>query len=151
MIIYLGADHRGFDLKEQIKAFLRNEAYEVKDLGAVSLDQNDDYVDYAARVASSVARDPENTRGILVCGSGVGMDVTANRFFNIRSALAMSPDHAMVSRNEDDTNVLSLGADFTDIEMAKKIVSVWMQTPFLNEERYKRRIDKINNLANSSN
>jgi RpiB/LacA/LacB family sugar-phosphate isomerase len=146
MIVYLGADHRGFNLKEQIKTFLKSEGYETNDMGAEALLQDDDYFDYAKMVAEKISMDPEKSRGILFCSSGIGMDIAANKFSRVRSVLAISPDHAMTSRNDNDANVLSLAADFLDLETAKKIVSVWLQTPFSGDERHKRRIEKLNNI-----
>jgi ribose 5-phosphate isomerase B len=149
MIIYLGADHRGFQLKEILKKFLKEKGYSVSDLGAKIYDENDDYPDFAKLVAEKVSADFQNGRGILLCGSGVGVDVVANKFPGIRSVLGFSPDQVLVSRNDDDTNILSLPADFLEPEEAKKIVSVWLQTPFSGEERHKRRIEKIRAIDNS--
>ena len=143
MILYIGADHRGFQLKEYLKKFLEESGYTVNDLGNDKYDENDDYPDFAKLVADKVSADPYNSKGILICGSGVGVDIAANRFSRIRSALAFSPDQAMASRNDDDSNVLALSADFTDTEQVKKIVSVWLQTPFSGEERHKRRVEKL--------
>jgi len=150
MIIYLGADHRGFDLKEQIKSFLKKEGYETHDMGAVSPLPDDDYFDYAKAVAEKVSADPEGSRGILFCASGVGMDMAANKFSRVRSALVVSPDHAIMSRNDEDANVLSLAVSLLDLETVKRIVSVWLQTPFSGEERHKRRVGKLNNLNHAS-
>ena len=151
MLIYIGADHRGFSLKEQLKSFLEGEGYSVVDMGAKTLMQDDDYVDYAKLVAEKVSGDPQGNKGVLVCGSGVGMDIAANKFFQVRSVLAMSPDHALVSRNDDDTNVISLPADFIDFDMSKKIVSVWLQTPFSGADKNKRRLEKIREIDNTIN
>ncbi|MBU2101585.1 RpiB/LacA/LacB family sugar-phosphate isomerase [Patescibacteria group bacterium] len=151
MIIYIGADHRGFNLKEQLKAFLQESGYTVSDLGAEAILKEDDYIDYAKAVAEKVSMDPTNSKGVLVCGSGVGMDIAANKFANVRSVLAMSPDHVMASRNDDDTNIVSLGANFIDTETAKRIVSVWLQTPFSGEEEDRRRIEQLKNLDHTSN
>lgn len=151
MIVYLGADHRGFQVKEGLKAFLEANGWTVQDLGASEVVADDDYVDYAKAVAEKVSADANNSRGVLVCGSGVGMDVTANKFYRVRSALAFSPDQAMAARHDDDTNVLSIPSDFVDLEMAKKILSVWMQTPFSNEELDKRRLQKLSEIDNSLN
>jgi ribose 5-phosphate isomerase B len=150
MIIYLGADHRGFSLKEQIKAFLKGEGYEVHDMGAEAALRDDDYPDYAKLVAEKISLDSLNGRGILFCGSGVGMDIAANKFSGVRSVLAMSPDHALVGRNDDDTNVLSLGAEFVDLETARKIVSVWLQTPFSGESNDRRRLEALSKLDHTS-
>ena len=151
MVIYIGGDHRGFRLKEQIKAFLLGSGWSVRDVGAGELTPDDDYVDYAKAVGEKISADPTGSRGILVCANGVGMDVVANKFNQVRSVLGISPDHVVTSREDDDTNVLSLGADFIDTETAKKMVSVWLETPFSEEERYKRRLEKIRQIDNSLN
>lgn len=150
MILYIGADHRGFQLKETLKQFLKESGYTVTDMGAMSYDKGDDFVDFAKLVVEKVGVDIYNSRGILICGSGIGVDIVANRYPNIRSALSTSPDQAVASRNDEDANVLSLPADFIDSEQAKKIVSIWLQTPFSNEERYKRRIEKIRNIDSNT-
>lgn len=146
MIIYLGADHRGFNLKEGVKAYLTQIGYQVNDLGAVALTPGDDYPDYASAVAKKVGADFLGSRGILFCGSGVGMDIVANRYPLVRSVLAISPDQVMASRTDDDTNVLAFAADYIDSETAKKIVSIWLQTGFDEEEGHRRRLDKIRTL-----
>ena len=151
MIIYIGADHRGFQLKEQLKTFLLENGWSVSDAGAKTLIPDDDYVDYAQSVAEKVSIDPVGSRGVLVCGSGVGMDVVANKFNQVRSVLAISPDQVMMSREDDDTNVLSLAADFIDLGNAKKIVSVWLKTPFSEDERHKKRLEKVRQIDNSLN
>lgn len=148
MVIYLGADHQGFQLKEDIKSFLQEKGYEVVDMGNTDEVPEDDYPDFAAKVAEKVGLDPENGRGILVCGSGVGMDIVANKFRNVRSALAATPEQAFAARNDDDTNILSLASHSVTNELAKKIISVWLQTPFSGAERHRRRIDKIKRIEN---
>ena len=142
-MIYLGADHRGFRLKEEIKKFLAEKNYQFEDMGNFKYDPNDDYTDFAKLVAQKVSEKPEEHKGILICGSGVGVDITANKFHGVRSALADDIATAKQSRQHDDTNVLSLPADEMGIGLAKKIVNVWLSTPFSNGEKYKRRIDKM--------
>lgn len=154
MTIYLGADHRGFALKEKIKEMLSEAAYDVRDLGATSPTPDDDYPDYAREVAQAVGKDlgvggadtNDGARGILVCGSGFGVDIAANKFRGVRAALAMSPDHVYVGRHDDDVNVLALAADFIDEAMALKIVKTFLSTPFAGEERYRRRLEKISRM-----
>jgi len=146
MVIYIGADHRGFQLKEALKEYLKELGYAVSDVGDSKFDENDDYTDFASAVAEKVSADWSGSRGILICGSGVGVDVTANKYDRVRSVLAFSPDQASASRSDDDTNVLSLPADFVDLEVSKKIIGVWLQTPFRGGERYQRRLDKIKSL-----
>ena len=142
-MLYLGADHRGFQLKEEIKKFLAEKNYQFEDMGNFVYDPNDDYADFAKLVAEKVSEKPEERKGILICGSGVGVDITANKFHGVRSALADDIATAKQSREHDDTNVLSLPADEVDFGLAKKIITVWLETLFSNGEKYKRRIGKI--------
>jgi len=147
MRIYIAADHAGFLLKEQIKQSLREKGHQVEDVGNSKLDTADDYPDFAALVARKVSLDPENSRGILICGSGVGMDIVANRFANVRSVLASNPEQAEDSRIDDNTNILSLAADFLTENEAKKILTIWLQTDFSEEERFRRRLEKIDKIG----
>ena len=142
-MIYLGADHRGFRLKEEIKKFLAGKKYQFEDMGNFAYDPVDDYTDFAKLAAQKVSQNPETDKGILICGSGVGVDIAANKFHGVRSALADDIKTAKQSRQHDDTNVLSLPADEVDFELAQKIITVWLETPFSNGEKYKRRIDKM--------
>lgn len=146
MLIYIGADHRGFKLKESLKNYLKESGYEAVDVGNSVYDQADDYPDFAKKVAKEVSLNSSESRGILICGSGVGMDIVANRFKNVRSVLASTPDQAASSRNDDNTNVLSLAADFLTESEAKKILTIWLETDFSGEERHKRRLEKIDQL-----
>jgi ribose 5-phosphate isomerase B len=146
MLIYIGADHRGFALKEYLKKYLQSDGYEVVDMGNDKLDENDDYPEVAINVAKEVSRDPSLGYGILICGSGVGVDIVANKFRNVRCSLCFSPNQAMAARNDDSVNVLSLPADFVDEDVAKKIVAVWLQTKFDGEQRHIRRVKKIEEL-----
>ncbi len=150
MIIYLGADHRGFALKEEIEKFLRGEGYEVGDLGDEVYNAEDDFPYFSAPVAKKVSEDPINSRGIVVCGSGVGVMIVANKFKGVRAATGMSPDHVHAARHDEDINVLALAADFTDQETAKKMVTVFLTTPFGGDERYRRRLDEINSLEHNA-
>jgi ribose 5-phosphate isomerase B len=143
MVIYLGSDHRGFKLKESMSAFLKERGYEVADLGNAAYDENDDYADFAKLVSQKVSLSPENDRGILFCGSGAGMDMAANKFRKVRSILAISADQVYAARHDDNANVLSLAAGFTGEEDAKKIINVFIETPFSGEVRHQRRLDKI--------
>ena len=146
MTIYLGADHNGFKLKQYLVNFLKGRGYVVFDLGNTVEDPNDDYPDFAAAVAAKVSREYENSRGIIICGSGVGVDVVANKFPRIRSALVTDANQAFDARNDDDTNILALPANYLQLEDAQKIVFIWLETPFSGEEKHERRIDKINQI-----
>lgn len=146
MIIYLAADHRGFYLKEKIRDFLKQSGYEVVDKGNSTYDEADDYPDFSAAAAREISSDPDGRRGILVCGSGAGVDIVANKFPRLRSVLGISPDQVYAGRHDDDVNVLSLAADFVDFEGAKKMIGVFLQTPFSEEESDKRRRGKIGKI-----
>ncbi len=150
MIIYLGADHKGFELKEHLKNFLKNNGYQVVDLGNDHYEEGDDYPDFAEAVARKVSLNYETSRGILICGSGVGVDVVANKFRHVRSALASSADQAFDARNDDDVNILSLGADYLKPDEAERIVLTWLTTPFAGEDRFRRRLEKLNKIENKN-
>lgn len=147
MTIYFGADHRGFKLKETLKAAVQGMGHEVVDLGAEQVDPNDDYPDFAAAVAKEVSTDPEQKRGVVLCGSGAGADITANRFKKVRSVLGISPDQVYAARHDDDANVLALSSDFTSEADAKKMLTVFLATPFGDANRFLRRIEKIDELS----
>ncbi len=142
-MIYLGADHRGYQLKEKIKDFLNELDLEYQDLGNYKYDKNDDYTDFGKLVAQKVSEDPNKNKGILICGSGVGMDISANRFKGVRSVLAPSSELAVSSRKDDNTNILSLGANFIGEKKAEKIIKAWLETEFTGEEKRIRRLRKI--------
>jgi len=146
MIIYIASDHRGFVAKEALKKYLIESAYNVRDLGNDHYDENDDYPSFAIDVAKKVSADFDN-KGILLCGSGVGMDIVANKFKGIRSSLCFSPDQAYAARQDDDVNILSLPAEYGDEDGLKKIVSTWLQTPFSNIEKHTRRLGEMRNLG----
>ena len=146
MVIYLGADHRGFNLKESIKSWLKNQGYEVVDFGANVLNPEDDYTDFAIKVGETIQKDYENGRGILICGSGAGVCITANKFKRVKAGVGFNPDQVFEMRNDDNINVLCLASDFIDEEQAKKIVKVFLITPFDHKENHLRRLQKIEEL-----
>ncbi len=144
-MIYLGTDHAGFELKEEIKHFLIEEGYEVTDMGADAYDEADDYPDFVIAAAKKVAEDPKKNRGIVFGGSGQGEAIAANKVKGIRAALyyGVKQDIVELSRTHNNANVLSLGARFVTPEEAKKAVELWLETDFSKEERHVRRINKI--------
>ena len=146
MIIHLGADHGGFALKEFIRELLHQRGYEVADEGSVALDPADDFPVFAGKVAKAVSLDTEGARGILLCRSGAGVDIVANKFPGVRSVLALSPDQVFQSRRDDDVNVLSLAADHIDEEKAKQLVTVFLETPFEKADRRERRLRQITDI-----
>lgn len=142
MKIFLGADHRGFELKEKLKDFLTGLGYEFEDLGAFEYNKDDDYPDFAKAVARKVAESPEN-RGILICCSGIGIAVAANKIKGIRAGTILKPKQARAAVNDEDLNILALAADFLSEDEAREIVKTFLETKFSNEERHRRRIKKI--------
>lgn len=154
MKVYFGADHRGFKLAEELYAWLIENAVAVVNAGASSFEKDDDYVDYAAdvgrRVAQGITYGHKETRGIIVCGSGVGVDIAANKISGIRSCLGFSIEQVKAARTDDNVNVLSLAADFISTDTAKQLVKVFLETPFANEERFQRRIKKLASLEKTS-
>lgn len=145
-MIYIGADHGGFKMKEQIKKFLAKKKLEFLDVGAKTLKAGDDYPDYAKLVAKKVSQNPLRNVGILICRSGQGVCIVANKFTNVRAALVWNEKEAKMSRTDDMTNVLCLPSDYISTKDAEKIVEVWLSTPFSTEARHVRRVKKISSL-----
>lgn len=142
MQVFIGADHRGFERKAQLYKWLRAQGHEVVDCGAHKLIPDDDYPDYALKVAREVAAH-EGSRGVLVCGSGVGMDVVANKVRGVRATVGYKADEVVHGRARDDLNVLALSADMLSDADAQALVELFLMTPFGGEARDKRRQDKI--------
>jgi ribose 5-phosphate isomerase B len=143
MKIIVGCDHGGFELKEKILSFLRSAGYQVDDIGTYSSDSVD-YPPYAIKVAEAVARGPAD-RGILICGSGIGMCMTANRIPGVRAVQASEPYSARMSRRHNDSNVLCLGGRFIGQDMAFEIIDTWLNEVF-EGGRHQRRVDMIDSL-----
>ncbi|MEX1997587.1 MAG: RpiB/LacA/LacB family sugar-phosphate isomerase [Candidatus Andersenbacteria bacterium] len=143
MQIYIGADHRGLALKESLKNWLQEAGHEVTDVGPTTVNKDDDYPDYGIQVARAVGEAPKERRGIVICGSGVGMAVVADKVKGVRAGLIHDPRIAEAARRDDNINVLALGADFVDEEQAREVVSAWLTTDFSGKDRHQRRLDKI--------
>ena len=147
MKIYLASDHHGFHIEEDIIKFLHSKNYEVVDLSGAELDLNDDYPVFAKTAVHQLLSDEDsNSKAILLCGSGQGMCIAANRFKGIRASLCWNTKLAYSARNDDDSNVLCLSADHTILEDIKDIIQVFMTTPFANAARYVRRLNEIDSL-----
>ncbi|MEK7537286.1 MAG: RpiB/LacA/LacB family sugar-phosphate isomerase [Patescibacteria group bacterium] len=179
-MIYLAADHRGYQLKERIKEWLKEWRYEFQDMGAFEYNQDDDYPDFVHRAAQKVSENPEQDKAIILGGSGQGEAMVANRYKGIRAAVFYGPSFETgapkswrweswllvlggggslgvaegiiyekfkeiikMSREHNNSNVLSLGASFLHEKTAKGLIKLWFETSFSNEERHKRRIEKI--------
>ncbi len=143
MKIAIGADHAGFELKNEVGEALRRAGNEVIDFGTHS-PESTDYPDYARQVAETVASGAAE-RGVLVCGSGVGMSIAANKVAGVRAALGVNPEEVRLTRAHNDANVLTLGARFTDPATARDLTRIFLETPF-DGGRHQRRVGKITEM-----
>lgn len=146
MRVYVASDHGGFKLKEELKKHLQERGDEVVDVGNTKLDPNDDYPDFILPLAEKVALRQAQGKpafGIVLGRSGNGEAIAANKVKGIRAALCLNEIMAQKAREHNDANVLSLGADYIDLETAKKVVETFLGTPFSEAARHKRRLDKI--------
>lgn len=152
MKVYLGSDHRGFVLKEKISVWLSDWGYEFEDLGADHLDPEDDYTIFAERVASKVKSlsSSQSPRGILLCGSGVGVNVVANKFDGVRSSVGKNVEQVRAGRSDDDMNVLVIAADYTKEDEAKEMVRTFLETKFDEKARHKRRLEDIKRIEENN-
>lgn len=141
--IHIGADHRGYILKYELKKFLEKNGYRITDHGSHEYQVRDDYPNFAKLVSKSIKN---NSVGILICGSGIGMDIAANRHRHIRAGLCWNKVVAAAGRNDDDINILVLPADFVSWNEAKKIVTVFLETKFSGLTKHIRRIKKISKI-----
>lgn len=147
MKIAIGADHAGFALKEELRTSLQAKGLEVVDFGTHS-SESTDYPDYASAVAHAVAKG-EADCGLLVCSTGVGMSMAANKVEGVRAALAFNADEVELTRRHNDANVLTMGARYNNLQQAEELVDVFLKTPF-EGGRHQRRVDKIASLEKSN-
>jgi ribose 5-phosphate isomerase B len=144
--IYLGNDHAGFEMKEMVKKHLEDGAYKIVDLGTFS-DESVDYPDFAEEVAEKVL-ETEGAFGVLVCGTGIGICMSANRFKGVRAGMCRTVEDAEATRKHNDANVLCLGGRVTDMEVAKQIVDKFLTTDFESgEDRHVRRVKKMDEMG----
>lgn len=146
MTIFIGADHNGYHLKEKLEEYLKRAGHEIIDVGNQQLNTNDDFPIFAAKVATSVLSNKEAV-GILLCGSGQGVCMAANRYKGIRASLVWNESEAKASRHDDDANVLCLPAkEITDERTIERLVDVWLKTAFGGAARFVRRIQQLDEL-----
>lgn len=141
MDLYIGADHVGYEMKKSLKEYLEKKGHDVIDLGTFSTDSVD-YPDIAREVCEKVIENP-GAFGVLICGTGIGMQMAANRLPGIRATVAMDEKMAEMSRKHNDANVITVGGRMTTLEMAEKIIDKFLATEFENEERHVRRVKKM--------
>jgi ribose 5-phosphate isomerase B len=149
MIIYLASDHNGLELKGYLLNFLQMGGYSVEDVGDKKLNPEDDFPVFASKAVNAIKNSPEDAdpRGILICGSGQGMCMAANRFEGIRAALCWNITEARSARNDDNSNVLCLSASSTSTKEAEAIVNAWLNTPFAAATRFIRRLKQLDDLS----
>lgn len=146
MKIFIGADHRGFELKNLVREHLSHQGYEVEDVGAMTMVPDDDYPQYAFGVGTKVLGEENPVFGILVCGSGQGMAIAANKVPGIRAAIGWSVEEAKSARNDDDVNVLVLPSDMIEPDLALTVVDAFIDQKFSGEERHVRRLAQIREI-----
>jgi len=145
---FIGADHNGFVLRNQVIEYLRKARYEIGDEGDAALDPNDDFPQFAGRVVNKIlASQDKDPRGILICGSGQGMCMAANRFKGIRASLVWNAEEARAARNDDDSNVLCLPAHALSRGETLLIIETWLNTPFAGAARFVRRLKQLDELS----
>lgn len=141
MKIYIGCDHGGLDLKNSLIKYLKEEGHEIEDVGTYTYDSCD-YPIYGRAVAEAV-RDKKCDRGIVICSTGIGISIAANKVKGVRCALVTDVTSARLTREHNDTNVLALGQKNVTLDRAKEITKIWLETPFSEGERHQRRINMI--------
>lgn len=144
MPIIMGSDHAAFGLKEYLKAFLKEKSIEIRDIGAYSAEAVD-YPDFGFLVAGAVSVG-EYSRGILLCGTGLGMSIVANKYPHVRAALCNDLFSAIMSRRHNNANILVMGGRVIGDALAREIVSAWLETPF-EGGRHQQRLDKFENMG----
>lgn len=147
MKLYIGADHNGFAYKQRLRELLTQAGHEVVDEGDAGKSPEDDFPQFAGKVVQALlADDDPEARGLLVCGSGQGMCMAANRFKGIRASLCWDVEEARAARNDDNSNILCLSSRYTSFGDAEAIVNAWLATPFAGAPRFVRRLRELDQL-----
>lgn len=148
MKIFIGSDHNGFDYKNQLKSALTLAGHEVIDEGDLNLDPNDDFPQFAGKVVQSLLASGDlEAKGILICGSGQGMCMAANRHKGIRASLCWNLNEARAARNDDNSNILCLSSRYLSLEESGSIMATFLSTPFAAAPRFQRRIQQLDELG----
>lgn len=140
MNIFIAADHRGFELKNKIIEHLQEKNIRIEDLGNYQFDPQDDYPLFARKVAQAVLQNPAEHVGIVICGSGVGVSIVANRFRGIRCAIGFQKEQVVHARENDHINILALPSDYVEFEKTKELINAFLETEAKQDEKYYRRI-----------
>ncbi|WCR54149.1 MAG: Putative sugar phosphate isomerase YwlF [Wolbachia endosymbiont of Ctenocephalides orientis wCori] len=148
-VISIASDHAGCKLKSEVKSHLEALSYKVIDHGCAYEQEYVDYPDYAIKVAEDIINRKADY-GILICGTGSGMSIAANRFYGVRAVLCNSVESAKLAREHNDANILCLGAKFTNLKLTKEIVKQFLETEFSKESRHEERINKLDNAGSQN-
>lgn len=148
MKIFIASDHAGFELKEKIKKYLFEKNHDVKDCGALTYEKTDDYPDFVSEAAEQVAWNI-NSVGIVFGKSGSGEEIVANKIKGVRAILGFSEENVRLGRIHNNANVLALGSEFIDENKAKKLIEIFLNTPFSKASRHRRRVEEIKEIENS--
>lgn len=146
MTIFIGADHRGYQLKDHLIEYLQSKNIRVEDLGNYEYDPKDDYPLFANKVAEAVLQNPEEYLGIVICGSGVGVCMAANRHKGIYCGIGLNEEHVKHSRENDHINILSLASDHFTLDETKKFVDAFLTTQPNRQNKYTRRLEMVDNM-----
>ena len=146
-MVYLASDHAGFETKQKTIVFLKDNKIDFEDIGPYEFDKTDDYPDFAFKLGETIVE--KSSKGIIICGSGVGVCIACNKVKGVRAGYAESEDHAIKSRTDDDTNILVLDAMTFNPDIDFAIITTWLNTVFSGEERHIRRIKKIEDYENN--
>ncbi|MCP4157814.1 MAG: ribose 5-phosphate isomerase B [bacterium] len=149
MKIYLASDHAGYELKETVKKYLLEKDFQLEDMGASS-PESVNWAEYGAKAAQKVSEDPKNAKGIIICGSGIGVSMVSNKFKHVRAALCHDVNAAEMCRKHNNANVLNMGARVIDTETALKIVDTWLNTAF-EGGRHQTRLDYLHRVVEKNN
>ncbi len=146
MNIFIGADHRGYELKNELIEYLQEKNIRVEDMGNYQYDAEDDNPDYAQKVAEAVLQNPQDSFGIVICGSAIGVSIAANRYKGIYCALGFNEEQVKHSRENDHCNVLAIPAEYVNTEQAEKFIDTFLKTKPIQKEKYLRRLKKIDSV-----
>jgi ribose 5-phosphate isomerase B len=147
MPVFIAADHRGFELKNKLIEYLQEQGTRVEDFGNYQYDPIDDYVDFARKVGQAVQQDPLHNRGIVICGSGIGVSIATNRLSHVYCGVAFNLEEVKHGRQNDHINALAIASDYTDFETAKTYIDAFLQTEPKNDEKYLRRVKKLDQTS----
>ncbi|PIQ71585.1 ribose-5-phosphate isomerase [Candidatus Roizmanbacteria bacterium CG11_big_fil_rev_8_21_14_0_20_37_16] len=143
MPVFIATDHRGFELKNKLVEYLQEKDIRVEDFGNYQFDSLDDNPDFAQKVAQAVQQNPQENLGVVICGSGIGVSISVNRFKQIRCGIALNADQVKHGRENDHTNILAIASDYTDLETAKKYVDIFLSSHPKQDDKYIRRGKKF--------